>query len=121
MKNRCYNKNDTYKYSRYGARGIKVCNEWLEFKPFLEWALSSGYSENLTLDRINNSDGYYPENCRWVSMSVQNKNRSTTHFVTINGETKCVKEWMRELHVGYKKVIEMERKHYGKNSLAQAN
>lgn len=117
MKNRCYNKNDVYKYSRYGGRGIRVCDEWIEFKPFLEWAISSGYSEDLTLDRIDNSGNYTPDNCRWVSMAEQNKNRSTTHFVTLNGETKCIKEWMRVLHVGYKRVLELEETNNGKNAL----
>ena len=118
MKNRCYNKNDVYKYSRYGGRGIRVCDDWLKFKPFLEWALSSGYALDLTIDRIDNSGDYSPENCRWVTMSEQNKNRSTTHLVTFNGETKCVKDWMRELHVGYHKIIEMEAANNVKNSLA---
>ena len=119
MKTRCLNSNQTYRYSRYGGRGITICDEWMEFKPFLEWALSSGYSEELTLDRVNNDDGYNPDNCRWVPMSVQNKNRSSTHWVTINGETKCVKDWKKELHKDYYGVLKLEDEN-GKHTLAEA-
>lgn len=108
MKTRCLNKNVGYVYSRYGGRGITICDEWMEFKPFMEWAFSSGYSDNLTIDRIDNDSGYFPENCRWITMAEQNKNRSSTHFVTIGGVTKCIKDWERDLHVDYYKVLEME-------------
>ena len=117
MLSRCYSKKHIH-YKNYGGRGIKVCDEWLEFKPFLEWALLSGCAPHLTLDRIDNSGNYTPQNCRWVTMAEQSKNRTTTHFVALNGETKCVKEWMRELHVGYKRIIEMEELNNGKNALA---
>ena len=110
MKTRCLNPNDEYKYSRYGGRGITICDEWLEYEPFLKWAMSSGYSDDLTIDRVDNSKGYSPDNCRWVTMAEQNKNRSSTHFVTINGETKCVKDWRKELHKSYYTIIGMEDK-----------
>ena len=113
MKTRCLIKNNGYAYSRYGGRGITICDEWLNFDGFAVWALSSGYSSDLTIDRIDNNKGYSPDNCRWVPMSVQNKNRSSTHFVTIDGVTKCVKDWMRELHKTYYEIIEMEGKHSG--------
>ena len=110
MKNRCLNKKDEYKYSRYGGRGIAICEEWLDFDAFCEWALSSGYAEDLTLDRLNNDGNYCPANCRWVPMSIQSKNRSSTHWVTINGVTKCVKDWKTELHKSYYDIIKMEDK-----------
>ena len=75
MKSRCY-RNDSINYSRYGAKGVDVCDEWLEnFESFLFWAKNNGYEENLTLDRINNSKGYNPNNCRWVDYYVQAENR----------------------------------------------
>lgn len=80
MKNRCYNANsDDFKY--YGGRGIRICEEWLhDYSVFRAWALENGYDKNAprgecTIDRIDVNGDYAPANCRWVSMSVQTKNR----------------------------------------------
>lgn len=74
MKSRClYPSSTDYKW--YGARGISVCREWEKFEPFAEWALSNGYSDDLTLDRIDNDGDYTPCNCRWATISEQNKNK----------------------------------------------
>lgn len=80
---RCNNPNNRF-YGYYGGRGIKVCNEWNDFNVFYAWALANGYSDSLTIDRIDNDSGYNPGNCRWVTMKVQNRNkgkyRSTKEF-----------------------------------------
>ena len=76
MKHRCYNPNNKA-YSRYGHKGIRVYDEWINSrKAFYEWALSNGYKEDLSIDRIDNSKGYFPENCRFVTPKVQTRNRT---------------------------------------------
>ena len=67
IKKRCYNKN-SIDYPKYGGRGIIMCDEWVNNpKAFIEWALSNGYKETLTIDRINNDGNYEPLNCQWIS------------------------------------------------------
>lgn len=92
MKNRCQNSNHK-DYHLYGGRGITVCNEWQQFEPFYEWAMSNGYSEDLTIDRINNDGGYSPDNCRWATVKEQANNKRNTCWVTYNGETRTLSEW----------------------------
>lgn len=74
MKARCNNPNNN-RYYLYGGRGIKVCKEWELFSNFKSWALCNGYSEELSIDRIDNDKGYSPENCRWILPQEQSRNR----------------------------------------------
>ena len=75
IKRRCLNPN-YHHFKNYGGRGITVCDEWLEsFKSFYDWAMSNGYQDDLSIDRIDNDKGYDPSNCRWVTMAEQNKNK----------------------------------------------
>lgn len=74
MHNRC--ENPTNKdYINYGARGISVCEEWSDFLPFYEWAMSHGYEDTLTIDRKDNDKGYCPSNCRWLTRADNNRNK----------------------------------------------
>jgi len=76
MKHRCYLQSDT-NYHKYGARGITVCDEWRnDFKAFYDWAMSHGYSDELTIDRIDGTGNYEPTNCRWATYTEQNLNRT---------------------------------------------
>lgn len=76
MKARCSNKN-LPNYHRYGGRGIKVCDEWMNnFDTFKEWAHSNGYNEDLSIERINNDGNYEPNNCKWIPMPDQQKNKT---------------------------------------------
>ena len=94
MMKRCYNTKN-HNYELYGARGITVCDSWHNFKEFEKWALNSYplCEAKLTLDRIDNSKGYSPENCRWTTMKVQSNNRRSNTLYTLNGETKTFTEW----------------------------
>lgn len=75
MKQRCNNKNDK-DYYRYGGRGIKVCEEWnSSTESFVEWALNNGYSDNLSIDRIDVNGDYTPSNCKWATSTEQVRNR----------------------------------------------
>jgi hypothetical protein len=61
----------------YMNKGITICNEWRDsYVSFKDWALNNGYEDHLTIDRVNNNEGYYPENCRWATMKEQNTNRA---------------------------------------------
>jgi hypothetical protein len=92
MRRRCYLET-TADYKNYGARGIRVCDEWQGFQKFQEWAIAAGYKEGLSIDRIDSNGNYEPSNCRWATRKVQNNNKRDTHFLTINGESKTITEW----------------------------
>lgn len=97
MLNRCERTNENVKARYYKSKGIKVCDAWHEFVPFMSWAFSSGYEDGLTIDRIDNSQGYNPKNCRWVTPKQQARNR--TNNVTYQG--KCLAEWAEEIGMHY--------------------
>ena len=92
MIQRCENKN-TRNYMDYGGRGITVCHEWHKYEAFKTWALSNGYADNLSIDRIDVNGNYCPENCRWTTMKVQQNNKRNNRYITINGETMTAAEW----------------------------
>lgn len=95
MKMRCRNKNSN-SYTNYGGRGIDVCKEWERFEPFAEWAMQSGYNDELTIDRIDNNKGYSPDNCRWATRRNQMENTRRTRKYTIDGETHSITYWARK-------------------------
>lgn len=83
MKSRCKTK---LSYGEnWAGRGIKVCDEWQTFPPFYDWAISHGYEKGLSLDRINNDGNYEPSNCRFITWSVQNKNKRKYRSMPRNG------------------------------------
>ena len=99
MKTRCSNPSHEA-YYRYGGRGILVCDEWSNnFMSFYDWAMANGYADDLTLDRIDNDKGYYPDNCRWATNDEQNNNRRDNHLITYKGKTQTIKKWADELGI----------------------
>ena len=94
MRQRCNNPNNSH-YYLYGGRGIKIDERWETYPPFKEWALSNGYSDNLTIDRIDNDKNYSPDNCRWATQVEQMNNVSYNRYITLKGETHTLAEWGR--------------------------
>lgn len=106
MKNRCYNPN-YYLFKHYGGKGVSVCETWLGdngFDNFYQWSLLNGYREGLSIDRIDNSKNYCPENCRWVDMTTQQNNRTNNRVITVNGETHTMAEWSRIKGIKYETI-----------------
>lgn len=101
IKERCYNSNNNA-YKNYGGRGIKMCNEWLSnFVNFYNWAISNGYNDDLTIDRINNNSNYEPKNCHWVNRTYQTRNRRNTIKFTFENESKTLQEWAGIKNIKY--------------------
>lgn len=103
MLSRCYCKTDPG-YRLWGARGITVCDEWMEADAFSAWATANGYADHLTIDRINNDGNYEPGNCRWATARQQGRNRRTNKLVTAFGETKLLCEWAEDSRCKVKRI-----------------
>lgn len=101
MKQRCCGK--TCKdYPQWGGRGICVCDEWKDdYAAFREWALSNGYAQGLSLDRIDVDGNYSPQNCRWADWSTQSRNKTNSHNYMINGEKKNLVDLADEYGIKY--------------------
>lgn len=100
IKSRCTNPN--YKrFQDYGGRGISVCKDWNKFDNFKDWAMSNGYADNLTIDRIDNNGNYEPNNCRWVTQKINSHNKRNNLYFTHQNKTQCLKEWAEELNIDY--------------------
>lgn len=101
MMRRCYT-DERPDYHHYREFGITICDEWLNnFDSFALWSLNNGMEEHLTLDRIDNNEGYSPDNCRWVSKKIQNNNTSVNRTLTFRGEEKTLSEWADTMGLNY--------------------
>ena len=95
-----------HNYMRYGGRGIRVCQEWTDsYESFKSWALSHGYDDGLSIERIDNDGDYCPENCRWATKKEQSNNRSTSVHYTHKGKTAPVTEWAEITGVPYTTIL----------------
>jgi hypothetical protein len=98
MKKRCFSPTDQA-YSNYGGRGITICDEWLVFERFYEWAMANGYQDHLTIERKDNNKGYSPGNCKWATMKEQANNTRRSHLITHNGQTMTVTAWAKSVGI----------------------
>jgi hypothetical protein len=94
MLGRCRNPNDPM-FQHYGGRGIQVCDRWQRFETFL--SDMGPRPQAMSLERLDNTVGYTPENCKWATQTEQNRNRSITRWITFNGVTMCLTEWAQQL------------------------
>jgi hypothetical protein len=118
MKCRCYDvHNKNYKW--YGAKGIKICDEWLNNpSSFEDWALNNGYKDSLTIDREDSTQDYSPQNCRWVTLEDNSKYKSTTKITVVDGISHTGKEWADECELGCNTINSMLRK-YDENQVIE--
>lgn len=109
MISRCYNKNDTG-YTDYGARGIKICEEWCDpndtlsiekIRNFYNWAMTHGYEDILTIDRIDNNGNYEPSNCKWATKVEQGNNRRVNKLIDFNGKQYSIGQIANVFNINY--------------------
>lgn len=93
IKTRCTN-SKVPEYQNYGGRGIQVCSEWVnDYSVFREWAISSGYSNNLSIDRIDTDGNYEPDNCKWSTNKEQQNNKRTNRILRYDNKEMTLKQW----------------------------
>lgn len=118
IKYRCNNSN-YYAYSYYGGKGVKVCKEWTDsFESFRNWSISNGYTDELTIDRIDSNGNYEPSNCRWVTSSYNSK-RTGLLMIKVNGIEDSLKGWNKRLGVG-PHMLPNRYKEYGEEYIRKA-
>ena len=92
------------KYEDYGGRGIYMCEEWNDFSAFEKWALANGYSDWLTLDRIDVNGPYSPKNCRWANAKEQQRNRRNNVLLSLDNNIQCMSAWAEETGISTKVI-----------------
>lgn len=116
MKRRCMQLS-YQSYPRYGGRGITICDEWLDYAAFRNWAYTNGYDENAdfgacTLDRIDVNGNYEPSNCRWANAYTQQNNKTSNINITYDGETHSLKEWSRIRGINYETLYSRYKRNW---------
>lgn len=100
MRQRCFNPNNP-SYPHYGGKGVKICDEWMDYAGFRKWALENGYSDDLSIDRINVDGDYCPENCRWADDKVQMNNQSRNRIILHEGKSYTMAQLAEKLGLSY--------------------
>lgn len=110
MRHRCYNPNyQTYKW--YGARGIKMCDRWLNNCEAFYEDVGDRPSDKHSIDRIDNDGDYTPDNCRWCTQDQQIRNKRGINMITHNGETKCLTDWAKDIGIHPTALVARLRRH----------
>ena len=104
MWERCY-KSDSSMYEYYGARGIRVCQEWMDFRVFYDFWGDPPF-DGATIGRINNDGNYEPSNCEWQTQEQQNNNTRRSRLITFNGKTQSIRDWAEEYNIGTRRLWE---------------
>ena len=99
---------DHCSFKNYGARGIDLCERWQSAENFYQDMIGS-YYPGLELDRIDNNNGYSPENCRWATPKQQANNRRSSRLITIDGKTKTLAQWAKDQNIKYSTVMQRIR------------
>lgn len=111
MVQRCYNENDK-NYRWYGEKGIRICDMWLSNpKTFEEWSLRNGYAEHLTIDRVDASKDYSPDNCQWIPQAENCRKAGVVNWITVNENTLTGHQWADKLGIGTNMINTAIRKH----------
>ena len=101
MIQRCTNENNEH-WKDYGGRGITVCDEWLnDPASFVSWAMSHGWKKGLSIDRIDNDAGYSPDNCRFTTTTIQNRNKRTNRWITFGNCRMLLIDWASAMGITY--------------------
>lgn len=105
MVGRCTNPNwkNWFTKTHYYDKGIKVCDDWLDFDIFYEWAMANGYNDSLSIDRINPDGNYEPSNCRWIPLNMNKglAHKSPKLFIEYQGKRISIKEASQEYDISY--------------------
>lgn len=103
MKHRCYNKNNK-RYNTYGKLGVKLIDEWLDFKNFHDWSIANGYKKGLSIERKNPTGDYSPSNCTFIPMLLQPSNRRNSMYVEFEGQQIRLIELCQKHDVDYNRI-----------------
>ena len=110
MIQRCYNPNNK-NFTDYGGKGIGICEDWLNNpKSFEDWAISHGYENDLTIDRIDSNKNYCPDNCQWITLE-ENSRRANANFIEVDGKTLSGTQWAEMLGFGKNTINKLIRKY----------
>jgi len=115
MMQRCYSEKDP-DYKNYGGKGITICDDWIYSEESFEtWMLDNGYTDGMSIDRIDPDKGYSPDNCRVIQTSENSRYKSTTNYLDVDGTTKSGRKWSEDLMLGPNMVNTLLRK-YGEDT-----